>query len=102
MNKPNKSIIAMRKAGLTVSSAFTEEQKINAQKVVESAYKEHFRILILEIFEDIEFIPESSEEFKDVLTEAVIKTLKADRLAQKSYKLGLKGIRIGQEASHGH
>ena len=27
---------------------------------------------------------------------------KADRLAKKSYKLGLKGIRIGQEASHGH
>ena len=35
------------------------------------------------------------------ISDVVVKTIKAERQAQESYKLGLKGIRIGQEASYG-
>jgi hypothetical protein len=72
MNKPNKSIIAMRKAGLVKATAFTEEQQQIANDYVIRAF------LLCESRKESTFFE-----------------------LDQSYLLGLKGIRIGQEASHG-
>ena len=101
MNKPNKSIIAMRKAGLVRATAVTDEHKVIAQKYYELANREHLSALSLQIFEGIKFMPRSSKGVANAISGAVIKTLKLERQAQKSYVRGLKGIPIGQEASHG-
>ena len=100
MNKPNKSITDMRKAGLAKATAFTPEQKINAQRFFEMADKAHRKALAYEIHAGIEFVPASSKELTEIISETIAKTIKADRQALKSYRLGLKGIRIGQEISH--
>jgi len=71
MNKPNKSIIAMRKAGLVKATAFTEEQKQIAERYLDMA-----------------------EGYCDNRQEA------SSAMLTRSRDLGLKGIRIGQEASY--
>tara|TARA_R110002072_G_scaffold302984_1_gene490697 strand:- start:1437 stop:1661 length:225 start_codon:yes stop_codon:yes gene_type:complete len=68
MNKPNKSLIAMRKAGLVKATAITKPQKIIAKRYL------HVTLI---------YCKSRAEES--------LKGLKA------SYELGKRGIRIGQE-----
>ena len=69
MNKPNKSLVAMRKAGLWEATAFAQEQKTSADKYLRDACR-----------------------YAEARAEASTYQL------LRSYQLGLRGIRIGQEA----
>ena len=102
MNKPNKSIIAMRKAGLVEATAHTPEQILIAERYLVQAYRAHTRNLFREIVGISKVMSMDAQGLAKAISDVVVKTIKAERQAQESYKLGLKGIRIGQEASHGH
>ena len=68
MNKPNKSLVAMRKAGLVVATSLTPEHQAIADR--------HYALV---------------EAYCNRRAEATAAQLEA------SYDLGLRGIRIGQE-----
>jgi len=68
MNKPNKSLIAMRKAGLVVATSYLPEQKANADRY----------------YNLVDAYCKRRAEATDGQLEA-------------SYDLGLRGIKIGQE-----
>ena len=70
MNKPNKSIIAIRKLGL-IHATSSHGHKVAVERFESRVYK-----------------------LCDAETEV------STKLLIKSYMLGLRGIRIGQEASH--
>jgi|VirMetMinimDraft_7_1064189.scaffolds.fasta_scaffold34623_3 hypothetical protein len=68
MNKPNKSLIAMRKAGLVVATSYLPEQKANADR--------YYNLVDA-------YCKRRAEATDDQL--------------EASYDLGLRGIKIGQE-----
>ena len=68
MNKPNKSLVAMRKAGLVAATSLTPEHQAIADR--------HYAL---------------AEAYCNRRAEATAAQLEA------SYDLGLRGIRIGQE-----
>jgi hypothetical protein len=97
MNKPNKSLIAMRKAGLVMSTACTLEQKAIAEQYKRLATRHRCMATVQEIVESIPMYTSSRRSVAEVVSRATLHAMKAEWQAQESYLLGLRGIRIGQE-----
>jgi hypothetical protein len=76
MNKPNKSLVAMRKAGLVVATSITPEHQAMADRHYQAMADRHYAL---------------AKAYCNRRAEATAAQLEA------SYDLGLRGIRIGQE-----